>query len=88
MGEGEEPRPMLLGLRFTADLELVLDRSWMLGQSKNSKAEQINIVRDLTARQRQREADMVKEACRKNLERSVEEQDLYLVYKVVGRKGE
>ena len=85
--EGDEPRPILLGLRFTADLELVLDRSWMLGQSKNSTAEQINIVRDLTARQRQREADMVKEACRKNLKRSVEEVEQNMVYKVVGRKG-
>jgi hypothetical protein len=60
----------------------------MLGQSKNSTAEQINIVRDLTARQRQREADMVKEACRKNLERSVEEVEQNMVYKVVGRKGD
>ena len=56
-GEREEARPILLGLKFTADLELVLDRSWMLGQSKNSTAEEINIVRDLTARQRQRGRD-------------------------------
>ena len=87
-GEREEARPILLGLKFTADLELALDRSWMLGQSKNSTAEEINIVRDLTARQRQREAEMMKEACRKNLEISEEELDQNLVYKVVGRKGE
>ena len=37
--EGDEPRPILLGQRFTADLEIVLDRSWMLGQSKNFSAE-------------------------------------------------
>ena len=60
----------------------------MLGQSKNSTAEEINIVRDLTARQRQREAEMMNEACRKNLERSEEELEQHLVYKVVGRKGE
>ena len=39
-------------------------------------------------KQRQREGDMVTEACRKNLYRNREEQDLNLVYKAVGRKGE
>ena len=87
-GEGDVARPALVGLRFTADLELVLDRSWMLAQSKNSTAEQINIVRDLTTKQRQREADMVREAGRKNLERGAEELEQNFVYKVVGRKGE
>ena len=86
--EEEEARPILLGLKFTADMELVLDRSWMLGRSNSKAAQAINIVRDLTVRQRQREADMVKEAYRKNLERNQEDQDLNLVFKVVGRKGE
>ena len=85
--EGDEPRPILLGLKFTADLELILDRSWMLSQSQNSTAKQITIVKDLTARQRLKEANMVKDACRKNLERSEEEVQHNLVYKVVGRKG-
>ena len=87
-GEREEARPILLGLKFTADLETILDRSWMLGQSSNKAAQEVNIVRDLTVRQRQREADLVTEACKKNLVRNIEEQDLNLVYKVVGRKGE
>ena len=56
-----EARPLLIGMKYTADLEQILDRSWMLVKSKNSTAEQINIVRDLTARQRKREADMVNE---------------------------
>ena len=34
-GEREEARPILLGLRFTADLELVLDICWMLGRNSN-----------------------------------------------------
>ena len=80
-------RPILLGLRFTADLELILDRTWMLAQSKNSTAEKITIVKDLTARQRQKEANMIKDACKKNLERCAEEVEQNLVYKVVGRKG-
>ena len=88
MVEGADARPILLGLKFTADLELVLDRSWMLGQCNNKAANEINIVRDLTAKQRQREADLVSEAAKKNLERSQEELDESLVYKVVGRKGE
>ena len=87
--EGAElARPILLGFKFTADLELVLDRSWMLGQANNKTAKDINIVRDLTAKQRQREADMVTEASRKNLERSQEEFEQNIVYKIVGRKGE
>ena len=81
-------RPILLGFKFTADLELILDRSWMLGQTNNKTAKDINIVRDLTAKQRQREADMVTEASRKNLERSQEEVEQNIVYKIVGRKGE
>ena len=88
MVEGADARPILLGLKFTADLELVLDRSWMLGQCNNKAANEINIVRDLTAKQRQREADLVSEAAKKNMERSQEELDESLVYKVVGRKGE
>ena len=87
-GEKEEARPILLGLKFTADLELVLDRSWMLSQCNNTTAQAVNIVRDLTVKQRQREFDMVNEACRKNLDRSGEDVNQNLVYKVVGRKGE
>ena len=87
-GEREEARPILLGLKFTSDMEAVLDKSWMLGKSSSKAAQEINIVRALTARQRQREGDMVTEACRKNLDRNREELDLNLVYKVVGRKGE
>ena len=86
--DGADARPILLGLKFTADMELVLDRSWMLSQCNNQAARDINIVRDLTAKQRQREADMVTEASRKNLERIQEEIDQNIVYKVVGRKGE
>ena len=88
MGEREEPRPILLGLKFTADIELVLDRTWMLSRSSSKAAQEINIVRDLTVRQRQKEADMVKDALKKNIERSTDEQDSNLVYKVVGRRGE
>ena len=87
-GDREEARPILIGLKFTSDMELVLDRSWMLGKSSNKATQDINIVRDLTVRQRHREAYMVKEACKTNLDRNREEQDLNLVYKVVGRKGE
>ena len=87
-GEREDLRPILLGLKFTADIELVLDRTWMLSRSSSKAAQEINIVRDLTVRQRQKEADMVKDALKKNIERSTEEQDLNLVYKVVGRRGE
>ena len=86
--EGREMRPILIGLKFTSDMELVLDRSWMLGQSNNKAAQEINIVRDLTAKQRQREVDMVSEAARKNVERSQEDLDQNLVFKVVGRKGD
>ena len=85
---GENARPILLGLRFTADLEMVLDRSWMLGQATNKAAKDINIVRDLTVKQREREADLASGAAKKNMERSQEELDQNLVYKVVGRKGE
>ena len=87
-GEKEGPRPILLGLKFTADMEHVLDRTWMLSKSSSKAAQEINIVRDLTVRQRQREAEMFKDACRKNLERSIEDQDLNMVYNVVRMKGE
>ena len=87
-GDGVDARLIILGLRFTADLEMVLDRSWMLGQSTNKAAKDINIVRDLTVKQRQKEAELVTGAAKKNMERSQDEWDQDLVYKVVGRKGE
>ena len=86
--EGAEARPILLGLKFTSDLELVLDRSWMLSRCDNKAARDINIVKDLTSKQRQRESDLVSEAGRKNMERSHEEVEENIVFKVVGRKGE
>ena len=86
--KGAEARPILIGLKFTSDLELVLDRSWMLSRCDNKAAREINIVKDLTVKQRQREADLVSEASKKNLERIQEEIDQNIVFKVVGRKGE
>ena len=45
--EGREMRPILIGLKFTSDMNLVLDRAWMLGQSNNKASQEINIVRYL-----------------------------------------
>ena len=60
----------------------------MLSRCDNKAARDINIVKDLTSKQRQRESDLVSEAGRKNMERSHEEVEENIVFKVVGRKGE
>ena len=90
-GEGRDktvPRPMLIGFINKGIQERILDSSWRLVDSNNPDICRISVVRDLTARQRGREQEMVREAAKSNLERQQEDIVGNLAFKVVGRRGE
>jgi len=83
--KGEEPRPMVVGLNREAQKEELLDRAKDL---QNTVFANIGIVPDLTQEQRKDEADMAKEADRRNMDRSEDEWAKNLIWKVLGRRGE
>ena len=80
-----EPRPLQVGFRYQADQEKVLSNSRHLAENK--KLEHVSIVRDLTDMERKKEREMASLSKRKNLQRSEEDVQLGLVYKVVGERG-
>ena len=82
-----DPRPLLVGFRYQRDQETVLANSWRLSKVKDKATRDVNIVRDLTDRERKRERDLVLDVKNKNLQRSDDEQSKNLVYKVVGERG-
>ena len=90
-GEGRDktvPRPLLIGFINKGIQERILDSLWRLVDSNNPDICRISVVRDLTARQRGREQEMVREAAKSNLERQQEDIVGNLAFKVVGRRGE
>ena len=83
--KSEEPRPMIVGFLREAQKEDMLDKAREL---KNTPFADIGIMADLTQEQRRDEADMVKEAERRNVNLTADEKSKNLSWMVVGRKGE
>ena len=69
----EDARPLLVGLDSTQTTEAILDRSYRLAKSTHEGLREVNIVRDLTTKQRKDEQEMVVDVKNKNLARSVDE---------------
>ena len=85
--EKRDPRPLLVGLVHKYHSELILENCWKLADTSNEAMRVVSVVRDLTQRQRAGERELYKEAARKNLVRSQEQQQENMAFKVVGRRG-
>lgn len=83
--KSREPRPMVIGL-YTEE-----ERRHILGKAKdlqNSEYSEVNIVPDLTRKQRMEETTMRDEVDQRNKELTKEDREKNLKWLVVGRKGE
>lgn len=80
-----EPRPLVVGFRRESNKDDILDCAWQL---KNTKFNNVNAVPDLTREQRKEEAELTREAERRNGDRTTEEVAKNVEWQVVGRKGE
>jgi hypothetical protein len=87
-GSVDQPRPLLLIFKNKADRDMLLQRARRLNKDSDDYWKSINVVPDLTLRQRKLEQDMFKKAEAKNLSRSVEEISKNLCWKILGKKGE
>lgn len=83
-----QARPLLLIFKNKGDRDMLLEKAPRLSRDKEEYWNNINIVPDLTQRQRQLEQTMFKRAEDQNLERSIDEQTKNLCWKVLGRRGE
>ena len=81
----EEPRPMIVGFMREYQKEDLLDKAREL---QHTPFADVGILPDLTPEQRKDEADMVKEAERRNTLLSADDRSKNLSRVVVGRKGE
>ena len=87
-GIAEQPRPLLLIFKNKADRDMLLQRTPRLSKDNEEYWTRINVVPDLTQRQRKLEQDMFKKAEAKNLGRSADESSKNLCWKILGKKGE
>ena len=85
--DGQEARPLLVGLDSVQAKDSILEKSHILSRSRHEALREVTIVPDLTSRQRKDELEKTVEVKGKNLSRSQDEQSKNLFYKVVGRKG-
>ena len=83
-----QARPLLLIFKNKQDRDKLLERAPRLSKDQESYWRDINIVADLTQKQRQLEQSMFKRAEEQNLARNTEEQAKNLGWKVLGRRGE
>ena len=72
-GSAGQPRPLLLIFRNKGDRDMLLQRAPRLSKDRDEYWTRVNVVPDLTMRQRKLEQDMFKRAEGKNLSRSTEE---------------
>jgi hypothetical protein len=82
---GEDNRPLLVGLFSEADKDRVLRYARKL---ESTKHKEVAICQDLTRRQREEEADLKKEADKRNEHLSEEDKSKNLKWTVVGARGE
>jgi len=81
----ETPRPMVVGFKREWQKEDLLDNAREL---KNTRFEEVTVAPDLTKEQRKEEAELVREAERRNERRTEDDRAKNLVWMVVGAKGE
>ena len=86
--EDLQTRPLLLIFRNRWDRDMLLEKAPRLSRDEEEYWRSINIVADLTTKQRQLEQNMFKRAEDQNLARSLTEQSKNLCWKVLGRRGE
>ena len=82
---GEAPRPMIVGFMREYQKEDLLDKAREL---QNTPFSDIGVLPDLTPEQRKDEADMVREAERRNGQLTAEDKAKNLAWGVVGKRGE
>ena len=63
-GDNTVPRPLLICFINKGIQESILDSSWRLADSNNPYICRISVVRDLTAMQRGREQEMMRETAK------------------------
>jgi len=80
-----DPRPLIVGLKSEEPRRKILENARRL---PTTKYENVNIVADLTRKQRQEEVKKREEAERRNQNLSEEDRSKNLKWMVVGRKGE
>ena len=88
--EGEadrDPRPLLVRFVHQHHTEAILDNRWRLSKEEDPTIQAVSVVKDLTMKQRASEREMHRLAFRKNLERSRENIEANLAFKVVGKRG-
>ena len=83
-----QARPLLLIFKRKEDRDMMIERAPRLSRERDEYWQNITVVADLTAKQRQMEQAMFKKAEELNLTRSAEEQAKNLVHKVLGKRGE
>ena len=87
-GGSEQPRPLLLIFKNKSDRDMLLQRAPRLSKDEDEYWKSINVVPDLTMRQRKLEQDMFKKTEARNLSRTNDEVSKNLCWKVLGKKGE
>ena len=86
--EDLQARPLLLIFRNKWDRDMLLERAPRLSKDDDEYWRSINIVADLTQKQRQMEQNMFRRAEEQNMERNHQEVSKNLCWKVLGRRGE
>ena len=86
--EDGQARPLLLIFRNKQDRDNLLEKAPRLSKDQEEYWREINIVADLTQKQRQLEQNMFKRAEAQNLSRTNDEQSKNFCWKVLGRRGE
>jgi hypothetical protein len=81
-----EARPLLLGFRCREDKDKILSKAPKLARAEEPW-DRVNVVPDMTKRQRQEDKDVKEEAERKNNDMNEEEAKNW-VFKVVGARGQ
>jgi hypothetical protein len=82
---GRDPRAMVIGLYSEHDRRNLLERSRDL---QHTRYKDVNIVPDLTKKQRAEEVKMKEEAERRNRDLTTEDREKNMKWLVVGKKGE
>ena len=84
----DQPRPLLLIFKTRADRDKLLDRAPRLSRHVEEDYRNINIVADLTRKQRQMEQEMYRKADKSNLDRNHDQVSKNIFFKVLGKRGD
>jgi hypothetical protein len=82
---GQNPRPIIIGLRTEEEKRAILDRARQL---RGTKYDNVAIVPDMTKMQRQAEDKLTREVESRNGQLTAEDREKNLKWLVVGKRGE